>query len=114
MLKKFANVKIVYTCDDGDNDLSIVKYIWAKVRGLPSWRWIVNSSQKEFTLASEYGSLCFDVLCNASYHKGLRKVYRSTFLNDRFMSGPAINELRSALNNDPHFEVSVNDEEVEW
>lgn len=74
----------------------------------------MNQSQTEFTAASEYGSLCFDVLCNASYPKGLRKVYRSTFLNDRLASGPAIMEIRSALNNDPHIEVSVADEEVEW
>ena len=114
MLKKFANVQIVYICDDGDTDLLIAKYIVAKMRGLMFWRWIVNRSQTEFTLASEYGSLCFDVLCNASYSKGLRKVYRSTFLNDRFRSGPVIMELCSALNGDSHLEVSVADEEVEW
>lgn len=114
MLKKFANVKIVYTCDDGDTDLSVAKYIVAKMRGLTFWRWIVNPSQTEFTLASEYGSLCFDVFCDMSYRKGFQKVYRSTFLDDRFRSGPVIMELCSALNNDPHIKVSVTDKEMEW
>lgn len=114
MIKKFAAVKIVYTCDEGDTDLSIAKYIVAKMRGMKFWRWIVNLSQTEFTLASEYGSLCFDVFCDTSYRKGVQKVYRSTFLDDRFRSGPVIMELRSALNNDAHFMVSVTDEDVEW
>lgn len=112
--KVVANVKLSYCCSGGETDESISREIEKLTKGLTRWGQIANPARTEFTLASEFGSLGFDVISKAKYPKGHIQVFRSVFMCDKKTISGDIQELQSALFGANHIAISVKNEVLDY
>lgn len=112
--KTVANVKVAYRCSGGETDESISQEIEKLTKGLTRWGQIANSTRTEFTLASEFGSLGFDVISKVEYPKDHIQVFRSVFMGDKKAISGDIQELQTALSVAHRITLSVEDVVIDY